>query len=193
MPDPTGAAWGCSVEGLSGESLALSGKQRMSGAGRSGSRRARRVIARPPKFLGWNTTDQEEVERRRWRGRSELMELEAQDPDQGFFGTFRVRSASGSGYDVEVRSLASPDNSCGCIDHRVNGLGTCKHIEGVLFALRRGRARDFDRAARRGAAHARRSTSAATARRVRASSGRRRSRQSRCAAPCRRSSRTRAT
>ena len=28
-------------------------------------------------------------------------------------------------------------NSCGCIDHRVNGLGTCKHIEGVLAVLRR--------------------------------------------------------
>ena len=27
-------------------------------------------------------------------------------------------------------------NSCGCIDHRVNGLGTCKHIEGVLSALK---------------------------------------------------------
>ncbi len=126
----------------------------MAGAMRGGKRRARRVIARPPSFLGWNTTDQEEVERRRWRGRAEVIEVEAREPDREFFGTFRVRSASGSRYDVEIRSLASLDNSCGCIDHRVNGLGTCKHIEGALFTLRRGRARLFDRAARLGSPRA---------------------------------------
>ena len=122
----------------------------MVGAARGGKPRARRVIARPPSFLGWNTTDKEEVERRRWRGRAEIIAVEAQEPDREFFGTFRVRTASGSRYVVEIRSLASLANSCGCIDHRVNGLGTCKHIEGALFSLRRGRARLFDRAARRG-------------------------------------------
>ncbi|MDH3472858.1 MAG: DEAD/DEAH box helicase [Rhodospirillales bacterium] len=126
----------------------------MASAARGGGRRARRVIARPPSFLGWNTTDQEEIERRRWRGRAEIIAVEAQEPDREFFGTFRVRSASASRYDVEIRSLASLDNSCGCIDHRVNGLGTCKHIEGVLFTLRRGRARLFDHAARRGSPQA---------------------------------------
>ncbi len=40
-------------------------------------------------------------------------------------------------YEVEIRSLDQHINSCGCIDHRVNGLGTCKHIEGVLAALQR--------------------------------------------------------
>jgi hypothetical protein len=53
-------------------------------------------------------------------------------------GTFRVRSETGSSrYDVEIRSLDQHVNSCGCIDHRVSGLGTCKHIEGVLEMLRR--------------------------------------------------------
>ncbi|MDH3596125.1 MAG: DEAD/DEAH box helicase [Rhodospirillales bacterium] len=126
----------------------------MARAAGDGKRRARRVIARAPSFLGWNTTDQEEIERRRWRGRAEIIAVEAQGPDGEFFGTFRVRSASGSRYDVEIRALASLDNSCGCIDHKVNGLGTCKHIEGALFTLRRGRARLFDRTARRGSPRA---------------------------------------
>jgi superfamily II DNA or RNA helicase len=42
---------------------------------------------------------------------------------------------------VEIRSADAFINACGCIDHRVNGLGTCKHIEGTLAALqRRGKA-----------------------------------------------------
>ena len=57
------------------------------------------------------------------------------------------RSGSGGSYEVEIRSLENFANSCGCIDHRVNGLGTCKHIEGVLAALRRRGARAFREAA----------------------------------------------
>ena len=52
----------------------------------------------------------------------------------------------------EIRSLDGFANSCGCIDHRVNGLGTCKHIEGVLAALRRRSAKAFRDAAARGSA-----------------------------------------
>src|SRR5205814_813151 len=58
-------------------------------------------------------------------------------------------SGSGGGYDVEIRALDRFANSCGCIDHRVNGLGTCKHIEGVLAALRR-KPRSFRQAATEG-------------------------------------------
>ncbi len=67
----------------------------MASAPRGGGRRARRVIARAPSFLGWNTTDQEEIERRRWRGRAEVIAVEAQEPDREFFGSFRLRSARG--------------------------------------------------------------------------------------------------
>ena len=35
-------------------------------------------------------------------------------------------------YRVEIRSLAEPINSCNCPDHRINGLGTCKHIEALV-------------------------------------------------------------
>ena len=128
----------------------MSGKARQASAKRRGSRRASRADQRPPSFLGWSTTDREEIERRRWRGRTEALTIEASPPDRAFFGTFRIRAESGASYDVEIRSLASADNSCGCIDHQVNGLGTCKHIEGLLVSLRRGRARAFDRTARTG-------------------------------------------
>ena len=99
--------------------------------------RARAVLDRPPETLGWSTTDEQEVEIRRWRGRTEIGAIEPLEAGEPVFGTFRVRSETGGSYDVEIRSLDQRLNSCSCIDHRVNGLGTCKHIEGVLEVLRR--------------------------------------------------------
>jgi superfamily II DNA or RNA helicase len=114
-------------------------------AARKGSR-ARTVLDRPP-AQGWRTTDEEEVALRRWRGRTEIAAIEALEPEHPVFGTFRTRSGTGGSYEVEIRSLDGCTNSCGCIDHRVNGLGTCKHIEGVLAALRRRGAKAFREAA----------------------------------------------
>ena len=51
------------------------------------------------------------------------------------FGDYQATSSSGSSYTVEIRSLRTHINSCGCRDHRTNRLGTCKHIEGVLHRL----------------------------------------------------------
>jgi superfamily II DNA or RNA helicase len=95
------------------------------------------VLDRPPETQGWSTTDEQEIDIRRWRGRTEIEAIEPLEPRESVFGTFRVRSDTGSSYDVEIRSLEQHVNSCGCIDHRVNALGTCKHIEGVLNNLRR--------------------------------------------------------
>lgn len=115
----------------------------------AGSRRSRR--RRRPVFwlaLGWKTSDEDEISLRRWRGLTEIVGIEALEPDQSLFGSFRVRSGSGGGaYEVEIRDLADFTNSCGCIDHRVNGLGTCKHIEAVRAALRRRGVRTFKQAA----------------------------------------------
>src|SRR5712691_11114260 len=109
--------------------------------------RARAVLDRPPAPQGWRTTDEDEIALRRWRGSTEIVAIEALEPEHPFFGTFRAQSGSGGSYEVEVRSLDGFTNSCGCIDHRVNGLGTCKHVEGVLAALRRRGARAFREAA----------------------------------------------
>ncbi len=117
--------------------------------------KARAVRKRRPEHapvaLGWDTSDQHEIEVRRWRGRTELSALVALEPEHGLFGTVETASATGgSRYRVEIRNLAGPDNSCSCIDYRINGLGTCKHIEGVLHALRRRGARAFAAGVRAG-------------------------------------------
>jgi superfamily II DNA or RNA helicase len=85
-----------------------------------------------PRSPGWLTTDEEEIERRRQRAAGEPLAITALEPEHPVFGTFRVGSESGSAYEVEIRSLTERTNSCGCPDHQVNGLGTCKHVEAVL-------------------------------------------------------------
>jgi hypothetical protein len=108
---------------------------------------AQAVLKRPVAPQGWDTTDEHEIELRRWRGRTEITTVETLEPAHPIFGAFRARSDSGSAYEVEIRSLSDHYNSCGCIDHQVSGLGTCKHIEGVLAALRRRGVRAFGQAA----------------------------------------------
>ncbi len=120
-------------------------------SGNKANRRVRKgkaaaVLERKP-VSGWATSDEDEIGLRRWRGSTEVADVVALDSDRGFFGDFKVRSTSGADYEVEIRSLEGFTNSCGCIDHRVNALGTCKHIEGALAALKRGKARAFRAAA----------------------------------------------
>src|SRR5437764_5177637 len=98
------------------------------------SPRARKKTVRPPQ--GWRTTDEDEIERRRQRAAGEPLAVEPLEPDHPVFGTFRVSSEGGSSYEVEIRSLSERDNSCGCPDYEVNGLGTCKHVEAVLARVR---------------------------------------------------------
>ena len=82
---------------------------------RSGGK-AKLVQDKAPGFVGWNTTDEEEIDRRRWRGLTDIVSVQTQEPDIPFFGTYRVRSTSGGAYDVEIRSLTTRNNSCGCPD-----------------------------------------------------------------------------
>ena len=87
---------------------------------------------RGPVFRGWISTDEDEIKRREWRGRTEIDEVCALDGQRGPFCDYRVTSSSGSGYVVEVRSLKERINSCGCRDFAANRLGTCKHVEGAV-------------------------------------------------------------
>ncbi len=88
-------------------------------------------------FRGWLSTDEEEIKRRQWRGRTEISEVRAVDEDNSPFCDYTVASSSGPSYRVEIRSIGERINTCGCRDHQTNRLGTCKHIEGVLRRLRR--------------------------------------------------------
>ena len=59
------------------------------------------------------------------------------------FSNFEVHSPSGVTYAVEIEDLATRQFSCECVDFRVNGLGTCKHVEAVLDYLERERPMDY--------------------------------------------------
>ncbi|HKH44154.1 MAG TPA: hypothetical protein VKM72_05765, partial [Thermoanaerobaculia bacterium] len=50
----------------------------------------RRVEEKRPRFRGWLSTDEEEIERRRERAQVEPLSVEALDEDDPVFGTFRV-------------------------------------------------------------------------------------------------------
>ena len=89
-----------------------------------------------PPVSNWRTTDQDEINRRRLRAAKEAMRFRNLTPEHPVFSNFEVASASGQTYAVEVRSLKPLVSSCTCVDFRVNGLGTCKHVEGVLRWLR---------------------------------------------------------
>jgi superfamily II DNA or RNA helicase len=98
-----------------------------------------KVTAGRSRSQGWLTTDEEEIERRRQRAAVEPLAVQALEPEHPVFGTFHVASEGGNAYEVEIRSLSEPENSCSCPDHQVNGLGTCKHVETVLVRVGRSR------------------------------------------------------
>src|ERR1700730_15433356 len=50
--------------------------------------RARAVLERPAP-QGWRTTDEQEITLRRWRGRTEIVDIEKQDTGHAFYGSFR--------------------------------------------------------------------------------------------------------
>lgn len=90
---------------------------------------------RTPPLHDWRTTDHDEIARRRQRAREEKQQVENRTPEHPIFSNFRVLSASGFSYDVEIRDLAERRFACTCVDFRTSGLGTCKHVEATLLHL----------------------------------------------------------
>jgi superfamily II DNA or RNA helicase len=88
-----------------------------------------------------------DVERRRReaRGASELFQIERLG-GEGLFGRYRVASPSARDYEVGLRALDAYHNGCSCPDFATNLLGTCKHVEAVLYALRRSAPGPWNRA-----------------------------------------------
>jgi len=89
------------------------------------------------KTQGWNTTDEQEIERRKKRAESESFRIAPVDAGNGVFSDWRVAGDSGVSYRVEIRSLDEPVNSCDCKDFQYNRLGLCKHVEAVANRLRK--------------------------------------------------------
>ncbi len=83
----------------------------------------------------WRTTDADEIARRKLRARTEPARITNMEPHHPIYSNFRISSTSGMTYTVEVRSLAERQFSCTCVDFRINGLGTCKHVEATLLYL----------------------------------------------------------
>src|SRR2546423_966660 len=53
------------------------------------------------------------------------------------FSDYQIHNpTTGGQYRVSIRGFDVGDNTCECPDFRTNTLGTCKHIEAVLAALR---------------------------------------------------------
>lgn len=88
-----------------------------------------------PSAHDWRTTDTDEINKRRLRARQEAFVISNLDPRHPIFSNFRVKSASGLTYTVEIRDLRQRQFGCDCVDFRINGLGTCKHVEAVLLHL----------------------------------------------------------
>jgi hypothetical protein len=78
----------------------------------------------------------EQIERRRQRGRDEIIRVENKG-NHPVFSLFEVLSLSGRRYRVQIRSLQELNNTCTCQDYRTNLIGTCKHIEAVLLNLKK--------------------------------------------------------
>lgn len=99
---------------------------------------------------GWNTTDHEEIERRKLRGQTEKFRFKNHDPEQFYFSSFQLDSKNDKKYQIEIRSLSDNINSCDCPDYNHNQLGTCKHIEHIIFRLKKSGIRAFKEASLNG-------------------------------------------
>ena len=103
-----------------------------------------------PSPHNWRTTDEDEINRRRARARTEEFRVSNADPRHPIFSNFRVGSGSGLTYSVEIRDVRQRQFACECVDFRINGLGTCKHVEAVLLHLQARFKRLFKAAATNG-------------------------------------------
>ncbi len=90
-----------------------------------------------PSLHNWRTTDEEEINRRRWRAQTETLQIRNADARHPIFSNFQVVSGSGLKYSVEIRDVRERQFHCECVDFRINGLGTCKHVEAVLLLLQK--------------------------------------------------------
>lgn len=103
-----------------------------------------------PPVTDWRTTDADETLKRHVRAREERPRVVNLDPAYPIFSDFEVNSPTGLAYRVEIRDVANRQFACTCTDFRINGLGTCKHVEAVLLHVTPRQRAEF-KAAKRGA------------------------------------------
>ncbi len=102
----------------------------------------------------WRTTDEDEINRRRLRAREEVMQVTNLAPEYPLFSDFKVASASGLPYVVQIHDVTQRLFACSCMDFRINALGTCKHVEAVLWQLEKRLGKRWKEAVESGSARA---------------------------------------
>ena len=71
--------------------------------------------------------------------------IEKTDHLKSPFGDYTVRNPETKNvYKVAFRGLDSPMNFCSCLDFKTNQLGTCKHLEAVIFKLQNDKKTSID-------------------------------------------------
>ncbi len=79
---------------------------------------------------------EEQIDIRRQRAAAETLRIQNLGRNR-IFSDYQVTNPKTAGqYRVSIRGFDVGDNTCTCPDYRTNTLGTCKHIEAVLAALR---------------------------------------------------------
>src|ERR1039458_9557030 len=101
---------------------------------------AARKLSRPRRPISSSVSRQsmlieQQIAERRERARGTVIEV-LERPAGGLYGDYRVKSPSGRTYRAAMRGPGLFENFCSCPDFAVNTLGTCKHIEALLFRLR---------------------------------------------------------
>src|SRR5437660_2192488 len=79
---------------------------------------------------------EEQIDIRRQRAAQEQFRIQNLGRNRVFSDYQVTNPRSGGQYRVSIRGFDVGDNTCECPDFRTNTLGTCKHIEAVLAALR---------------------------------------------------------
>ncbi|HVS38493.1 MAG TPA: DEAD/DEAH box helicase [Gemmataceae bacterium] len=79
---------------------------------------------------------EEQIDIRRRRAAAEAFRIQNLGRNRVFSDYQVSNPTSGGQYRVSIRGFDVGDNHCDCPDFRTNTLGTCKHIEAVLAALR---------------------------------------------------------
>src|SRR5277367_6651773 len=79
---------------------------------------------------------EEQIDIRRKRAAEEKFAIKNLGRNRVFSDYQITNPKTGGQYRVSIRGFDVGDNTCECPDFRTNTLGTCKHIEAVLAALR---------------------------------------------------------
>ena len=67
-----------------------------------------------PGSYNWDTSDEDEINRRRWRAQTESFAIRNADARHPIFSNFHVQSGSGMTYGVEIRNIAQHQFHCQC-------------------------------------------------------------------------------